>query len=176
MSSINTELTEESNYIFIFFFTISKYSVNKIERQRMFMSNDITVLNAKYLSFFWLEFYFVLFSSAQELLNTGIFTIAYAITTLFQLINWASVNYYGRASNITAAVSNTQTHIIFHFIRALNRVFMPLTQTISYVSVHFYFFFRFFSRFLDYSTLSHTLHQHTFCFWNIKLEQLIRWD
>ncbi|XP_055296589.1 CKLF-like MARVEL transmembrane domain-containing protein 4 [Sitodiplosis mosellana] len=39
-----------------------------------------------------------------ELINTGIFTIGYAITTLFQLINWVSVNYYGRASNITAAV------------------------------------------------------------------------
>lgn len=47
---------------------------------------------------------------SQELLNTGIFTIGYGITTLFQLINWASVNYQGRASNIVAAVS---FHIYF---------------------------------------------------------------
>jgi len=39
-----------------------------------------------------------------ELVNTGIFTVAYLIVSLFQLVNWIDVHYIGRASNITAAV------------------------------------------------------------------------
>lgn len=69
-----------------------------------FKSSDIqnTVLNNRV---------FILFTYLQELLNTGIFTIGYGITTLFQLINWASVNYYGRTSNIIAAVSLIVSHV-----------------------------------------------------------------
>lgn len=69
-----------------------------------FKASDIqnTVLNNRV---------FILFTYLQELLNTGIFTIGYGITTLFQLINWASVNSYGRTSNIIAAVSLIVSHV-----------------------------------------------------------------
>lgn len=99
----------------------------------------------------------ICFFASQELLNTGIFTIGYAITTLFQLVNWASVNYYGRASNIVAAVSC--------FFFSFTLCFLVIQIIISF------FPFSFFCRFSVYSIRSHTQHQRTSCTWSTNLAQ-----
>lgn len=39
-----------------------------------------------------------------ELINTGVFTILYVIAFLLQIVNWAGISGYGKASNITAGV------------------------------------------------------------------------
>lgn len=166
--------------LFSIFFIIQSCSTDKL----------LPIFSLKKYS--WCVLFSYLFQ--QELINTGIFTIGYAITTLFQLVNSIDAHFHSKASNITAGVSLFSyffTQSLYPLvikgqqiwdIHSINKSNINDTLFLSFSSIFCalilaeLIFVRVRTyRSLVYSIQSHMPHQLISCIWNTKEAPHNKW-